>query len=498
MIHSGAKTLTAYRKVLTVLSLAFTLMNVHPAQGQVRLGIIGGIHSSNVLEKNNIPGWDTTTKKFLSSLSGFQLGFILEVPLGHNGFFFQPAIAYTSKGRKYNKINDSTSGQVEDTIYTRQNLKLNYIDVPLNITYKFYLSRNHKNSFFLSAGPQISFFYSGKTTNETLKHTATTYTNETDPVTVGKGVNTYKTVDMGVNGRAGFELGNVMLSAYFSQGLTSFYNAPYDGTFHHQVLGASLGIWLSSTGTPPPPKKKDTDQDGIPDDQDACPLKPGSAKWHGCPVPDTDHDGVDDEHDSCRTQPGLARYNGCPIPDRDGDGVNDEEDKCPDKPGLARYNGCPIPDRDGDSVNDEEDKCPDTPGTVENHGCPEIKKETREKINYIARNILFNSSSDQLTDSSYLALDVLAALMADHTEWHLTIEGYTDNSGRPESNLLLSQKRANAVKNYLIKKGISESNITAVGLGQERPIAGNDTPAGKAANRRVELKLSQENNQGNP
>ena len=146
---------------------------------------------------------------------------------------------------------------------------------------------------------------------------------------------------------------------------------------------------------------------GVTDDLDLCPLVPGKAAWHGCPVPDSDHDGIDDEHDSCKNVPGVARYNGCPIPDSDHDGINDEEDKCPYQAGVGRYNGCPIPDRDGDGINDEEDKCPDSAGTAENHGCPvvkEIKKEATEQINYIAHNILFNSASDQLTDSSYSAL----------------------------------------------------------------------------------------------
>ncbi|HEY4205846.1 MAG TPA: outer membrane beta-barrel protein, partial [Puia sp.] len=288
--------------------MAFSSGCLHQAQAQVRLGIIGGLHSSNILEKNNIPNWDSTVKQFQSSLSGFQLGIIVEVPLGNKGFFFQPAIAYTSKGRKYTRNNDSADSHLTDTVYTHQSLHLNYIDVPLNITYKFYLTRSHKNSFFLSAGPQISFFYSGKTTNETLafiNDSTTQYTNGTDPVTVGKTTNAFKTVDIGINGRAGFEFGNIMLSAYFSRGLSNFYHAPYEGSFHHQVVGASIGIWLTSTGVPPPPKKKDTDMDGISDDQDACPLKPGTAKWHGCPVPDTDHDGIDDDHDSCRNQPGL-------------------------------------------------------------------------------------------------------------------------------------------------------------------------------------------------
>jgi len=482
------------RKILPLFILCF--FGILAGNAQVRLGILGGVHSSKVLETNNIPGWDTATKKYQSSNSGVQLGVIIEIPIGHKGFFFQPAITYTAKGRKYAKNNDSATSIATDTVYARQTLNIGYIDVPLNFTYKLPLSANHKNSFFISAGPSISFFYNGSITNESLTRKAHAYTNDSDPLSVGKGVNTYKTIDLGVNARAGFEFGNVLLSAYFSQGLTSFYNAPYQGTFHHQLLGASLGIWLASTAAPVPPRKTDTDKDGIPDDEDACPLQPGTAAWHGCPVPDTDHDGINDEHDSCKTIAGLARYNGCPIPDSDGDGVNDEEDRCPHEAGLARNNGCPIPDRDGDGINDEEDKCPDSAGTAANHGCPvikpEIKKEVTEKVNYIARNVLFTLASDQLTHSSYLALDDLASLLMIHPEWHLTIEGYTDNEGTPERNLLLSRKRAMAVKDYLVKKGITDVQLTANGLGQEHPIADNATAAGRAANRRVELRISLE------
>jgi OOP family OmpA-OmpF porin len=465
-------------------------------QAQVRLGLLGGIHSSKVLETNNLPGWDTTTKPFQSSRSGFQLGIIMEVPIGHSGLFFQPALTYTTKGRKYNKNNDSLTALATDTVYNKQTLNLNYIEIPLNLTYKIPLSADHRNSFFVSAGPYFSFIYSGSNIKqESLTASTHKYSSESDPVTIGKGADTYKTFDFGVNGRAGFELGKVMLSGYFSQGLTSFYNAPYTGSFHNQVIGASVGIWLTSSGTQPPPKKKDTDKDGVTDDLDLCPLVPGKAAWHGCPVPDSDHDGIDDEHDSCKNVPGVARYNGCPIPDSDHDGINDEEDKCPHQAGVGRYNGCPIPDRDGDGINDEEDKCPDSAGTAENHGCPvvkEIKKEATEQINYIAHNILFNTASDQLTDSSYTALNQLAGLLQVHPEWHLAIEGYTDNSGAPAKNLVLSQKRADAVRNFLVSKGIPAMRLSAAGFGPQNPIADNRTPKGKAANRRVELKLSLE------
>ncbi|HXB06758.1 MAG TPA: OmpA family protein [Puia sp.] len=462
---------------------------------QVKLGILGGVHSSNVLETNHIPGWDTTTRPFLTTRAGFQLGFILEMPIGNTGLFFQPAFTYITKGRTYNRTNDSLATLATDTIYNKQTLKMGYMEIPLNFTYKLPLTASRKNFFFISAGPYLSFVYGGNVTTESLTSSSHKYSAETDPVQVGKGPNTYSTFDYGVNGRAGFEIGSVMLSAYYSRGLGNFYHADYSGTFHHQLVGASVAIWLSASGVSKVFRKKDSDRDGVYDEVDLCPLQPGPAAWHGCPVPDTDHDGVDDEHDSCRTVPGVARYNGCPVPDTDHDGIDDEHDSCKTVPGLARYNGCPIPDRDHDGINDEEDKCPDSAGTVENHGCPvvvvpEIKQEETDQINFIARNVNFASASDKLLDSSSIAMDQLAGLLLAHSTWHLTIEGYTDNSGSPDKNLLLSRKRADAVRAYLIRKGISAARLSSIGYGQEHPLTDNLTARGRATNRRVELKLS--------
>ena len=87
--------------------------------------------------------------------------------------------------------------------------------------------------------------------------------------------------------------------------------------------------------------QKDSDGDGIIDDNDKCPNVPGTAKYDGCPVPDSDKDGINDEEDRCPTVPGLARYQGCPIPDTDKDGINDEEDKCPNQAGCGPLPGLP-------------------------------------------------------------------------------------------------------------------------------------------------------------
>jgi OmpA-OmpF porin, OOP family len=460
---------------------------------QVKLGGEIGFHSASVIEQNNIPGWDTTTKNLYSSKTGLHIGILLEIPIS-NRFYFQPGLNYSSKGRNYTKYYDSTGMAITDSVYAKSKLQLGYMEIPMYFTYKMPLSANHKNNFFIGAGPYFAFIMNATMYNQGLTQitdSTQSYTTNSQDLLVGNAVNKYKTIDAGIDVKAGFEFGNVMLSGYYSRGLSNFYTAPYNGTFHHQLIGATLGIWLAKSGAPlPKPVAKDSDNDGIPDKEDMCPFQAGVAKYHGCPVPDTDHDGIDDEHDSCKTIPGVARYNGCPVPDTDHDGIDDEHDSCKTIPGVARYNGCPIPDRDGDGVNDEEDKCPDVPGTVENHGCPEIKKEEKEKVNYVAHNILFATKSDSLTSNSYLALDDLVVLLNKHPELHLTVEGHTDNVGTAEHNMTLSEKRANRVKSYLVEKGIDESRLSAKGFGMDQPIATNDTPRGKAKNRRVELKLS--------
>ncbi|MBS1974128.1 MAG: thrombospondin type 3 repeat-containing protein, partial [Bacteroidetes bacterium] len=146
------------------------------------------------------------------------------------------------------------------------------------------------------------------------------YNNGTDDLPIGNGANKYKTTDIGINARAGFEFGNVILSAYGSRGLTNFFSPQdYQGTYHHQLIGASLGIWLAKTAAtaarkPVKVAPVDTDKDGVPDNVDLCPTVPGFAKYNGCPIPDTDGDGINDEEDSCKTVAGTAKYHGCPIP----------------------------------------------------------------------------------------------------------------------------------------------------------------------------------------
>jgi outer membrane protein OmpA-like peptidoglycan-associated protein len=225
---------------------------------------------------------------------------------------------------------------------------------------------------------------------------------------------------------------------------------------------------------------------------DKCPDVPGLPRDRGCPILDRDNDGVLDDVDQCPDTPGTFKYHGCPIPDTDGDGLNDEVDLCPDKAGPAEFNGCPIPDTDGDGVNDKEDKCPTVAGTVANKGCPEIKKEIVEKVNYAAKKIFFITGSDKIALESHSALNNVVAILRTDSTLKLSIEGHTDNVGKPATNLILSQKRADAVKNYLVQKGLDANRLESKGYGQEKPVADNSKPEGRAANRRVELHLSQQ------
>src|SRR5580693_292772 len=121
--------LPVWRKLPFLLLITAACIGNSGVQAQVRLGILGGLHSSNVLETNSLPGWDTSVKKYLGSRSGFELGLILEVPLGRSGFYFQPAITYITKGRQYSRNNDSIAALNNDTIYNKSSVNLSYIEI---------------------------------------------------------------------------------------------------------------------------------------------------------------------------------------------------------------------------------------------------------------------------------------------------------------------------------------------------------------------------------
>jgi outer membrane protein OmpA-like peptidoglycan-associated protein len=165
-------------------------------------------------------------------------------------------------------------------------------------------------------------------------------------------------------------------------------------------------------------------------------------------------------------------------------------DKCPTVPGIARYQGCPIPDTDGDGVNDEEDKCINEKGPASNFGCPVISEEIIKRVNLAAQNVFFSTGSDKLLAKSFPKLNDVVTILNENPSFKVQIDGHTDEVGKDDYNLDLSNKRAASVKAYLISKGVSESRLSSTGYGETKPVADNKTAAGRAKNRRVEMTLS--------
>lgn len=228
----------------------------------------------------------------------------------------------------------------------------------------------------------------------------------------------------------------------------------------------------------------DTDGDGIADKSDRCPTEAGPASNGGCPQSvDTDSDGIPDKDDDCPTVPGTL--NGCP--DRDNDGVADNQDNCPTEPGLPKNSGCP--DTDGDGMVNNLDRCPDVPGPVSNFGCPEVKKEVKERLEFATKAVQFETGKNALKKESYPILDEIVGILREYPAYSLSISGHTDNVGSSDSNLELSIDRAKACVDYLVFRGIPSDRLQAAGFGESKPIAGNNTSAGRELNRRVEFEM---------
>jgi len=306
-----------------------------------------------------------------------------------------------------------------------------------------------------------------------------------------------------LNGSFGFNF-------WFSENLGLNLESTYKHAFEDYLSSHfqhSVGLTFKFGGT-------DTDGDGVYDHEDACPDEAGLEIFNGCP--DSDNDGIQDSKDDCPYTAGLAEFNGCPdsdgdgvmdkddncpevaglkalagCPDADGDGVADGVDKCPNEAGPIANNGCPWADTDGDGVLDKDDKCPNEAGTAANNGCPEVKptEEVVKALNTYARSILFDTGKASFKKQTDPILQAMVVIFKEYPKADFSIEGHTDSQGPKASNQALSERRANAVRDYLIANGISAARLTAAGFGESNPIANNKTASGRKENRRVEVKL---------
>jgi outer membrane protein OmpA-like peptidoglycan-associated protein len=235
----------------------------------------------------------------------------------------------------------------------------------------------------------------------------------------------------------------------------------------------------------------DDDSDGVVNRDDACPRQAGRAELQGCPSTDMDSDGLEDGEDACPSEPGPSNLKGCPHRQTDEDGVLDAYDACPDEPGIIETQGCPPRDSDGDTVWDHQDNCPNASGPADNQGCPAAEKQLvaiqKDRIE-IHDTVHFEFDEATIQPRSFPLLDQVARVLLEHPEIAaVTIEGHTDETGSADYNRELSQRRAEAVRDYFVQKGVATERLEPRGFGEDRPLRSNDTEEGRAANRRVEF-----------
>ena len=257
----------------------------------------------------------------------------------------------------------------------------------------------------------------------------------------------------------------------------------------------TAGCVVDVTGCP-----TDVDGDGVCDGLDKCPNTPKGAKVdaHGCPI-DSDGDGVYDGLDQCPNTPAGCKVDekGCPI-DSDGDGVCDGLDQCPNTPAGAKVDekGCPI-DSDGDGVPDNLDKCPNTPAgvRVDKDGCPiEITERETELLDtgmIRISDINFETGKADIPADAQATLDIVGQVLSKWSEIKIEIGGHTDSRGSAAYNQKLSEKRAGAVRKYLLDhfSELHAEQITAKGYGESKPLVPNNSDLNRSKNRRVEFKV---------
>lgn len=288
-----------------------------------------------------------------------------------------------------------------------------------------------------------------------------------------------------VIGLVGLNYNNFMLAYSYDFTLSSIQN--YSSGSHEVLLAYQFN---RKSKTPEviieqPTQPKDSDGDGLADNEDLCPNVKGLKEYKGCP--DTDGDGVFDDLDECPKVLGPKDNKGCPWPDSDNDGLSDNKDDCPKIAGPVENRGCPYGDTDGDGVNDNADECPKTPGPITNKGCPIIEKKDQEVVDMAVKNLEFETGKDIIEERSKPSLNTLAEKLKQKSEWNLLLSGHTDNVGDDDANMILSKNRSEAVKSYLISRGILESRIKVNYFGETKPIADNNIPEGRQKNRRVEF-----------
>ncbi len=223
---------------------------------------------------------------------------------------------------------------------------------------------------------------------------------------------------------------------------------------------------------------------------------------------DTDNDGIMDIRDKCKFRPedidGFEDEDGCPEADNDQDGVADDYDKCPNIKGT-QSDGCPSPkeineiteniDIDNDGIPNALDQCPEEAETFNNYndydGCPDKIPEALQNLIGIQKAIQFETNTADLKPEAIPELKEITELLLEYPTTQIIVEGHTDRKGTTQHNQRLSNKRAEAVRSWIVDQGVGKSRVLTKGYGFREPIASNETEQGRARNRRVEINCHQ-------
>jgi OOP family OmpA-OmpF porin len=430
--------MTRFASVLTMLVLGTTA-----AHAGVEIGGFAGLHVFSDTNGLGVPDASVNPDRaMVSQKNSANFGFRL-------GVFF----------------NDHIGVELEGGIIPTEpsNITFDVIDVDgrAQLVYRFFAPEKGLNVFALAGG---GFMHVAYTVNSNIINKETNWAPH-----AGVGV-MYKTGGgWGVRADA-----RLILPPSSQGGITVDYELLF--SLYHEFFAKPVkeAVVIEKPKT----AEKDTDGDGIPDSKDKCPNDP------------EDKDGFQDD-------------DGCPDPDNDGDGVLDKDDKCPIEAGPAENQGCPDKDTDGDGIVDRLDKCPDQPetknGFQDADGCPDEIPEKLRQFTGAIQGINFQSGDANLAPSSNVTLDKAVAVLTEFKDIKLEIQGHTDDvplkSKKFADNLALSQARAESVKAYFVKKGISDDRIEAKGYGDTVPVedpkglTAGKLNAARAKNRRVEFKL---------
>jgi outer membrane protein OmpA-like peptidoglycan-associated protein len=436
------------KRILLLALCGMTFQNIFAQEATVtteaHYTVSGGLLGALNLTKFKMKG-DNATKPEYDSKAGWSAGAWVNFPLGSK-FSIEPQLMYSS----YNYYTNSATPQLLNEG------NLNYISIPLLLKF------SPINALAITAGPQVDFL----TSVDDDRNIATNADFNKTSLSVFGGLELFPHARVSLFGRYIHGLSNMDERTVHTPGL-EYRNQNIQVGLKFRLFGKKTEPYKATTTTTvtPPPVV----------------------------IPDSDGDGINDNLDKCPNVAGVAKYEGCPVPDSDGDGINDENDKCPNQAGLAKYDGCPAPDKDGDGINDDADRCPDIAGLASNNGCPEVPANVSKSLGMSAQNISFGTTSSTnatLTTRSYTSLDQVVRIMNENPGLNIRVEGHTSNAGNADANMTLSENRANAVKTYLVSKGISADRITVEGFGGTQPIADNNTASGRMKNTRVDIRVA--------